>query len=366
MSKETAPEVVTSDGGYSQPALLRLERFKGKWTGGLGKRGRMAVIWLVIVILVIAGYMVYKRVTDHNITIGKTVITPQTIQELSNEITGYTKLTHAHFDGSPQHVAGDDLILNAALKDQAAKHNIRVTQADIDFANAQKYQSHGSRAGYERYAQAIGIANLTRILSENTAYEAKLNDTIIAKKDLFIVAIGYDTPYFNSSKDPAALRKQATKILQTKFLPLFKQGKNETQIAAQTDLNYTLNDPKINTSAYTLLFTGMPSMAANINNCTTATPCFNDAQVGRFASIPGIKSTAAEIARLTQVGQYTDVFTYKAGFIGIIQLNGQTPGAYNSWDSLLRDYRHRYAPRLAFISSPGGTVVYAYGKEVGA
>lgn len=357
MSEEAAPKdpkVIVSDGNYRRPSLLSFWRSNGKRVMSFGRRGKIAILLVVIVAAVVIGYVVYKKVTNPDITIGKTVITPQAIQELSREITAYSKNTHVSFGGSSQHVAGDDLVLNAALKDQANKHHITITQADIDATNAQKYQSYGSKAAYERYVQAVGISNLTNILGQNSAYEAKLNDVVIAKKDLFVVSINYDAPYFNTSKDPAALRQQATKTLQSKFLPLFKQHESETQIAAQADLNYTLHDPAVNESAYSLLFTGMPSTAYYVQDCSTAKPCFNDAQVGRFASIPGIVSTATKVAQLTQVGQYTNVFTSKAGFIGILQLSKQTPGAYNSWDELLKDYRQQYAPKLALNTSMTG------------
>jgi len=354
MSQEAAPKdpkIIVSDSDYSRPVLLRLQRFRGKWAKSLGKQSKFTALLVGVVILIVISLIIYKRATNHNITIGKTVITSQARKELSDEIAVYSKLTHVNFGGSPQHVADDDLILNAALKDQADKHDISITQADIDVANAQQYRTYGSKAMFERHVQAVGISNLTNILGENNAYEAKLNNVIIAKKNLFIVAIEYNSPYFGSSSNPAVLRQQATSIMQNKFLPLFKQHKTETQIAAQTTLNYTLNSPSVNESATNLFFTGMPSIAFNVLNCSTAKPCFNDAPTSQLTSMPGTMPSSAVVAGLTRVGQYTNVFTSRAGFIGIIQLSSQTPGAYNSWDQLLQDYRKQYAPKLAFINT---------------
>jgi len=309
---------------------------------------------LVILALAVGVITLGLRFTHHNkpnsnalptgnIKIGDVTITPTDIKTLSNQLSKYSKQLHNSLGGPAVKVAEDDLILNAALKDQAHKHNITVTQADLDSAIPSQSLANG-KSVYNQYLKSTGLAMMTNVLNENKVYESKLENVVIAKKNLFVVGITYDAPYFNNSKDPAALRAQATKTLQTKFLPLFEKGESEAQIAAQTDLNFTgSNNPAGNPNVF---FTSMPTEAWNNLNCTTATPCFNDAQVGHFASIPGIVSTASKVAQLTKVGQHTNVYTFKAGFIGIIQLTGQTPGAYNSWDQLTRSYKKQYAPQL--------------------
>jgi hypothetical protein len=313
-----------------------------------------AFVTVVALALVIGGIVLAVRLAHErnpnslptkNIVIGKTTITPANIKTLSEQLSKSSKQLHYSLGGSAVQVAENDLILNAALKDQAVRHTINVTQADLNSVIPQQSLVNGSKSAYDQYLKSTGQAMMTEILNENKVYESKLDNIVIAKKNLFIVGINYDAPYFNNSSNPAKLRTQATNILKTKFLPLFKKGESQSQITAQADLNYTgSNHPVYNPQIF---FTGMPSFAYNYYNCTTAKPCFNDAEVGHFASIPGIVSTETKISQLTKVGQYTDVFTSKAGFIGIIQLTGQTPGAYNSWDQLTQSYKKQYAPQLA-------------------
>ena len=345
MTNKTASTVVVGEGEHRHFRLpkLRLPKSTGPATR---KYGRFLEVAVLIIVIAVFGFFVYKKAVDHNITIGKTVTTPAEIKELTDEVTTSTKDGQGSYGQPAKNVAQDDLILNAALKDQAAKHNIQVTSADIDLTLSSQYKVYGSKTAYERYTRLSGITNLAQITAENNTYEPKLENLVIAKKTLFVVNINYDAPYFNGSTDPAALRAQATKIMQTKFLPMFQHGLGEAQIAAAADLNYTRTNPEPNVSIF---FDSMPVTAYYMAGCTTAQPCFNDVKGGTFASLPGIVSTQSKIDQLTRVGQYTDVFTSEAGFIGILQLSSQTPGAYNSWDALTKSYEKKYAPQFAFL-----------------
>lgn len=281
---------------------------------------------------------------NKNVVIGNTTITPKDVNELSDEITQYTnKNQNVSFGKSPHKVARDDLILNAALKNEAAKDHVTVTQADIDAAQTNQYHAYGSKAAYARFVRLEGIPQLTKVTSENDAYKAKLENKVIAKKDLFIAGIIYDTPYVNNSKNPTpeALRKQALQTVQNKFLPLFQQGKSAAEIAAQADISP--NRPNTNNGAGSPYFSSMPSVAFYAHGCTTAKPCFNDVKSKPVSGLPPLVSTQNAVDKLNTIGQNTGVINSEAGFVGVIRLTGKTSGSYNSWDQFQQSYEKKYA-----------------------
>src|SRR5665213_2238151 len=192
------------------------------------------VLILTLVLLVfatVAGIAVYHmhKNSHKNIVIGAITITPQDINAFSREVSTYAKTYNVNFGRPAKQVAQDDLILNAALKDQAAKHKIVVSQNDIDAQFAGRYQQYGSKSAYESYVKKAGFPNFVEVVAENNTYESKLYTAVIASKNVFVVSINIDTPYIGSSKNPSALRTQATNTMQTKFLPMFKKGWSDTK-----------------------------------------------------------------------------------------------------------------------------------------
>ncbi len=335
--------------------------------GGQGKRlprirGRSLVKTVLglalLVIIVLFGWHIYS--SSKNVVIGKTTITPKQVNELRDEITQYTKKNKNVSFGkkSPHTVARDDLILNAALKNEADKYDVKITQADIDKTQANQYHAYGSKADYESFIKYEGITKFNRVTAENDTYEAKLEDKIIAKKKLFITAIIYDTPYINGSTNPssATLRARALKTMQNKFLPLFQQDKSDKAISA--NVNIGPNAKNINNSIY---FNSVPSTAFYVYNCTTAKPCLNDVKSKPLAGLPNAVSTQSEIDKLTKVGQHTGVINSEAGFVGIIRLAGKTTGNYNSWDQFLKSYENKYAKGklLATLITPPNKLLTA-------
>jgi len=302
---------------------------------------------LLIVIIFIAGLFKHKNnpntIPNYNIKIGSTTITPSEIREFSQQVNIYSRQLKINLGGTPVQVAENDLILHAALIDQAKKNKVIITQADLNSV----IPSQESVAEYQENLKNSGVGYFTQILNDNKLYESKLENVLIKKKNLFIVGINYDAPYFNRSSDPAKLRSQASNILKSQFLPLFKQGDTQQQIGSHTRFNYT--DGQNPPNDLQLYFNSMPTFAYDYNNCSSAQDCFNDAEGSSSSKIPGIVSTQSEVNKLTKVGQYTPVFTSRAGFIGILQLTGQTNGKYNSYAQLLSFYKKQYAPKLAFV-----------------
>jgi hypothetical protein len=344
----TKPAPETATGGQSAASVA-----VGAKAPKLSKKNILLGIGAALIVLILLG-LGWHLYNDHrNVTIGSITITPQQVNELSDEIASYTKKhKDVGFGGTPHKVARDELILNAALKKEAATHHITVSRADIEAAQTTQYESYGSKANYEQFVKANGMAQHSKITAENQAYEAKLSDVLLAKKNLFVAAIIYDTPYVNNSTDSAGLRTQALQTMQNKFLPLFQQGKSDTEIAAQTDINP--KKPVSNPGSSSAYFTSMPSVSFNATGCTTAKPCFNDTKSKPLSGLPAPVSTQSVIDKLDTVGQNSGVVNTEAGFVGILQLTGKTDGSYSSWNQFLQSYENKYAKDklLAFSLLP--------------
>jgi hypothetical protein len=366
MSKKTNSDQVTASEPSRQsiPAVTQEESVNDeKGLSGKSHKKKLAVVIILLAVVVLAIVVLYnyksQKKQPSNIVIGSTTITPQEISEFSKEVARYSKVNDVKFGHPAKQVAEDDLILNAALKDQAAEHHVTVNQNDIDSQFSKRYASYGSKDAYDNFVKKAGFANLVRVVAENNVYEAKLYSKVIATKNVFVVFIGIDTPYVDSSKNPAALRAQATKTLQTKFLPMFKRGWSNTKIASYTDVNLLSSKrPANNIEQY---YTSMPVIADTFNNCTTAKPCFNDQPSYKLL---GIVTAQSKLDSLMKVGQYTGVFTSKAGFIGIMRLTSKSSGSYNSWDQLLQDYKDRYKSQLSTLAFGGSPAAIAGGFYV--
>ena len=322
-------------------------------------RKRLIVFLLLLAgIIIVIGWKLYDLRVNKTITINGTSITSQEVKAYAAEVNRYATSHHENFGGTPTQVADNDLILNAALKDQAKKHNITLTQADIDAALQSKYKAYGSKQAYQAALRGLGIANIMKVRDQNTAYESILQNVLIANKQLFITGIYYNAPYFSNSANQAALRAQTTKIVQAKLLPLFQQHLSKEAIGKQTTVD-TLNPNTTQANQSQLFFTGLPTTDMYVANYSAATPYFNESGTN---NVPGAKSANDAANSLTKVGQYTPVETFKSGIIGIMRLEGQTKGAYNSWSQLQQQYKAKYAKGLAFSQSTDKNFAQLFGK----
>ena len=293
---------------------------------------------IILALIVTAGWHIYQN--SKNVVIGKITITPKQVNGLADEMNNYKKqYKNVSFGKSPHDTARNYLILNAALKTEADKYHVKVTQNDLNKAQPTSVGPNSSISyqaidSYNNSAQVFANIN-----AENTAYEAKLENKIIAKKDFFIAAIIYDTPYVNNSTNPTptALREQAYGTMKNKFLPLFQQNKSEKTIISAVDIAPGKQAPS---ETY---FNSMPSVAFYARGCTTANPCFHDLKSKPISGLPAAVSTQSEVDKLTKVGQSTGVFNSEAGFVGVMRLIGKTSGNYGSWDQFLQHYENKYA-----------------------
>ncbi|HET7060441.1 MAG TPA: hypothetical protein VFH99_03975 [Candidatus Saccharimonadales bacterium] len=294
----------------------------------------------LLVVVILVGWHFYND--SRNVVIGNTTITPKQVNELSDELAQYTKKNKNVSFGNTHKTARDTLILNAALKDEAKRLHATIGQADIDKVQANQYKTYGGKDKYQGFADYQGIGKFTQLNAENNAYKAKLEDKLIAKKDLLVAGIIYDTPYVNNSTNPTpmALRQQALATVQKKFLPLFQQNKSDQTIIAQADIG---PGKRISTGSKGTYFNSMPSVAFYAKGCTTASPCFNDVKAKPLSGLPDPVSTQKEVDKLTTIGQSTGVFNSEAGFVGVLRLVGKTSGNYGSWDQFLQHYEDKYA-----------------------
>jgi hypothetical protein len=339
MSSETTATTNGEDNKVTKP--------RSKWLVRAG-----FIIFFVVIVGILVAWKVYNSYVNRPVDIDNTTITSQEIKAYAAEVNTYATSHHENFGGTPTQVAVNDLVLNAALKDQAQKHHITLTQADINTALSSKYQAYGSQEAYQAALKALGITNIMKIRDENTAYESILQNTLIANKELLLVGIYYDSPYFSNSNNQAALRAQATQIMKSKYLPLFQKNLSKQAIGQQTTVN-TLDPDTTQTNQSQLFFTGMPVTDMYVSNYSAATPYFNESG----DNIPGVVSTNQAANSLTKVGQYTKVETFKSGMIGIMRLEGETNGPYNSWSQLLQQYKDKYAKSLAFSQDVHKTLV---------
>src|ERR1035438_2354488 len=139
---------------------------------------------LLIVIIFIAGLFKHKNnpntIPNYNIKIGSTTITPSEIREFSQQVNIYSRQLKINLGGTPVQVAENDLILHAALIDQAKKNKVIITQADLNSV----IPSQESVAEYQEILKNSGVGYFTQILNDNKLYESKLENVLIKKKNL--------------------------------------------------------------------------------------------------------------------------------------------------------------------------------------
>lgn len=331
----------------------------GRWFAGLPKAvKRLALALGILVAVWLVAYGIFHYITTRPVTIGDTTITHKQFVDYANAIKNFTKDHNEDFGGTPMQAAQNDLILNAALKNEAKKYHVTVTQDDIDASLQNQYDALGGKQNYQDAVSGRGLTDVMKVRNENTVYESKLHDNLIAGKKIFLVDIPFDTSFFNSvksAKDRNALVDLASQTLSKKFLPLFQQKLPKEQIAAQADIDtFKLSSPSNSTAPFVDnhgLYIKMFVSTMYVPEITADQNYFNDQDTD--TSVSNRVSANDTVKKLNTVGQYTGVVTTKAGFVGIFRLEGKTSGAYSSWDQFLQQYKSKYAKHLTAKSFPG-------------
>lgn len=335
-------------------------RFSVKRLAPRTRAARALAICSVILLIGSLSYAAYEQFRNKDIIIGDTRITPKDIEDYTKQVENYTKRYKVDFGSSARQTAIDDLVLNASLKYEAQKLSIKINETDTDKALAQKYLAYKSKEAYQRAVKNDPARKLLETRAQNDVYKEKLSDTVLAKKDLFMVGITYDSPYFTNAANAQELRDQAKKTLQDTYLPLFKKGETKEEIASKVEINYM--DPNINASNPQPFFERAVTYSQIVEDYNSANPYFNDEQVGRYKTLPGIVSTDSKIQKLHNKGDYTDVFVSKAGFIGILRLEDKTKGKYDTWDQFLEVYKNEYAKNIVRRENVQKNVAILYNK----
>lgn len=333
---------------------------------------KLFVAGLVIVAvigLVGAGLFGYSRYQDSrqkakDIVIGDITITPEDRALYAKSIENYKKANNAvSLQGTPEELAIDDLVMNAALKQEAKKNNLSLTDTEIrtihdippDMPISESQSIGPSSNGYDYYKYTT---------AENTLLRQKLEKALIAERSLSYTSVNFDSPFFNSQKDKEALKKlhqQAKDTLTNDFLPLYEKGATKEEIASKAEANY-VNGPQ-NDQLYKLFFEKMvvgsnyfENYVDKVDNSKYITPemltkegvpeAFKDLEnVDYGIPVEGLRNTVDEINKLKKVGDHTGVFASKTGMYMIARLEKATGGSYVNWQDFLDSYKEKYVPK---------------------
>ncbi len=342
----------------------------GKVKDSTPRAKRLFFLTLIIAVVIAVGFGVLRYFDSSPddqkvITIGDTVITEEDITVYAASMQGYIDQTESSFESvtltgsepieelkgvaDTRQLAEEDLVMNAALRYEAKTRDIAVYDYEVDEQLEASYQFHGSKEAYQSAMQQFGIAEVMKIRIENDILKKKLADFLIAKKDLFVVKISYDTPlHFNSEDAGYSLHDDAIKILNDKFKPLFEQQKPREEIAAEVDVDFDDDDHEDDSNPQPY-FEQLVTTAEYVPGYSHANPTFSDKDVEAYAAIEGLTNTDEKIKELTDAGQFTEVFPSKAGFHAIIRLESKTEGSYNSWNDFLDEYVDKYARSSGLI-----------------
>jgi|GEM_PF-3665066 len=317
----------------------------------------------ILILLVAAGLVSYKVLHKHQafpVVIGGTKITKQDVTSYAAEIKVYERAnSNTDFGGSPSQVAVDDLVLNAALKSEAQKLNKPLTNADLINSS---YETLTTDAQQSAYLSQLRSGNkMQQVRAENMAYEQKFDNNLIAKKNLMVAGINFDTPYFDQApKDQVQARyDQAKAQLQNTIMPLLQKKASDNEISQHVDLAFKNITLTKGTDNYQQYFQKAVLDMQIKTGYTSGQPLFNDQNSTSYirGNVGKLYSTDAKIDSLKKVGDYTDVFASKAGVFMVIRLDSETGGSYNSWSDFLAHYKQQYGLTTVSLTKQLGAKV---------
>jgi hypothetical protein len=297
-----------------------------------------ALIILIIATIFIINYIQHAD----DITIGDTTLTPEDFQTYQSAMETYQQENpYVTFGDDLKKVAEDDLILNAALKyyTKPEKCNIKVTPSDILEGSG---YTPGSDPSFDMDSQFgdFSYSNVIRIRAENRTFKDKLAPCIINKKEIFMMDINYDTPYFNTlPEDKLAAAYQAAKDrLSNEILPLFEANKSKAEIIKSADLNY-ISEPYDQEKSYNLYLTQPVLVAYEFTADSEFSP--NDMDIDYAISPGDLVSLKSTVNDLTEVGQHTGLILSKTGQFLVARLESKT-GLYNTWEDFIQAAKNNF------------------------
>ncbi len=304
-----------------------------------------------------------------DIVIGDVTITPDDIERYARMIETYKQSNpDADFGGEPKQVALDDLVLNAAFKHEAKQFGELIPD-ELDSVMQQKHSNEEERRVYFEALEQSETGKMTRVRAENEAYRRKFKDQLLARKNLLMLNIPYDTPYHSSNPDKISeLHRQAVDRLTSEFLPLFEAKVPREAIAEKVDVIVYDEDTTDNKN-YQQYFDGLVTVLDYREGYLAGETTFNDLEDTEYMGVPieNLHGTNEKIDGLVHVGDFTEVFAAKSGGHMIIRLESKSQGIYNSWTDFLDAYKREYVAASAELSAAMAlkSKVEHFGERVG-
>lgn len=355
-TEDVVPTDMPKTGVVTSVGLEESRKYHFKLPSLGAKKKVLLPVVIAAVVICLGVYLtvsfLHKRAENNTIKIGNTKITKNDINTFADGFTDYKKENPAIIlPDNLKQFALDALVLNAALKADAQKFGVTVSDAELldKLIKTVADGRYNTLADYRKTPQG----KMLLIQNENVLLKAKLEDKLLAKKNLFGVLLTYDTVYFNTMpKDKAeAAQKKAQEDMKAKFMPAFQQKKSKEEIAKLTDVN-NLNKENIDDAKYADLGKRSYTIAEYYADYRNDGTVFNDIPdtekiLGR--EIGDMVDTDQKVSELKKAGDYTNVFASENGAYMILRLESKTDGAYNSWEEYLDHYKNAsVAKKLTF------------------
>jgi hypothetical protein len=319
---------------------------------GSSRRKKLFMAYGAMLLVIIAGvaaliaFSVLRqdKAHDHNIVIGDITITQEDLDGYAAKVrTQLERYPDSDFGGDPDEVALHDLVLNAALKNEAKKHKVEVSDETLrtELVNYTKQDDLNLTN-----LRSLDTGQLSIVRAENEVYKKELTSKVLISRDLLMVNIWYGTK-FHMDKDPATVKKlhnEAVSQLNEKFMPAMKSGKSVEEVAALAD-NYMDGIREVRgVDSFDIYSQRLVSTAVNYKAFITGEVSFNDIDIteDNGVKLENLYSTVDKIQQLNKPGEVSDVFASKSGSHMIIRLEAINEGEYNSWDDLLQSYLRNY------------------------
>ncbi len=310
--KKKQAKIIKADSNTSLPLENDVKDVTtgGNWQPRLNAKNglRLAILLLMLVIL----FGVVQMVRSRN---AYAVVDGQTI---SKQTFAQAKAANQNFAAKVSLVPPEikdvttytrnQLILDAALQNEAAKAKVNVSKSEIDAKLFILALKDGKSAfGRDGYKKSLGWSD-----SDVDRYgRIKVLQDKLASRELKYLDILQAATYWSEipGMTLAQAEAQAKQTLTDRGEPLFKDHKTVYEILAGNDA---------------ITGNGKPSTPTFIN--VNRLRLIDAQQIGEVQ--------AAQITKLKKVGDYTPVSRGDAAFYFIDRLEGKGTGSYKSWEDL--------------------------------
>ena len=319
-----------------------------------------AVAGCLVVLVCLANFMPGLQYKD-KITIGSTTITSADIEQDATELQTYINVTPnvSTVDNKTAYEAvADELIVNAALKDELHNYGIQVTDEDLLASNniiLEEGESLDDRLGEE--------GTMERLHYENNAYKTELSHYIIAKKYYTMASVNFDAPYFRRINDSDVMRYEYGAVeqkLKDEFLPLLQHGAIAEDLGSISDETDNIFDGDMewsgDNSNLMQLYNSRPVYVASKSalNKDFYTSVRSDSEHAKLLpDIESVQDMNEVLWDMDEIGDVAGPIYTKADLFLVARLDDIGPGKYDSWDSYEKSILNRYAYRPISFATQG-------------